>query len=328
METVVLEYIWIGGNGELRSKTRVVQSQYIRNMTIADIPKWNYDGSSTGQASSEENTEVVLCPVDFFRDPFRPNNGLLVLCDILDAQGNPIGHREKALTLFERGVHEVPWFGLEQEYFIMKNEPIPEEQGSHYCGVGTCGRIDRMIVEKHLEYCLFAELNISGINAEVASGQWEFQIGPNVGINAADELYIARYLLQRTAEKYDCRIVYTPKLISTINGSGCHVNFSTLRTRSEGGINVIINEYIPKLEAHHQEDVVAMGEGNERRLTGHHETSSMDRFTCGIGTRNTSVRIGNETFKQGCGYFEDRRPAANLEPYTVTSLLFKRCCLE
>lgn len=329
METVILEYIWVGGGGEVRSKTRVVRGINISDMCVEDIPKWNYDGSSTGQASSDGNTEIILCPVDLFRDPFRPKNGIIVLCDITDISGKPLGNRHHALKLFEQKPHETPWFGLEQEYFITNATTVMnEKQGEYYCGVGTQGKSERNITEKHLEYCLFAGVNISGLNSEVASHQWEFQVGPSVGISSADELYVARYILQRIAEYYECRISYTPKILTDINGSGCHVNFSTTRTRSEGGAKVIMDEYIPRLEKHHLEDVKLMGEDNHLRLTGLHETSSMKQFSYGVGTRNTSIRVGNDTIKEGKGYFEDRRPAANIEPYTVTSLIFKRCCLE
>jgi glutamine synthetase len=326
MEKITLEYIWLGGVGEVRSKTRVVEA--FRGITLPEIPTWNYDGSSTGQASSDGNTEIVLRPAAVYKDPFRIG-GFLVLCDIEDINGSPIGHRYYANQLFNQKTEEKPWFGLEQEYFILHaKEDLSHEQGTHYCGVGICERYDRQIVEKHLNYCIAANLNISGMNAEVASHQWEFQIGPCVGIDAADQLYVARYILQRIADDYECEIVYKPKLLTMINGSGCHVNFSTESTRGENGVEVILNEYIPRLGMHHAEDVRLMGNGNEERLTGLHETSSMEKFTYGIGTRNTSIRVGNDTFNKGKGYFEDRRPAANIEPYTVTSLLFMRCCLE
>jgi glutamine synthetase len=185
--------------------------------------------------------------------------------------------------------------------------------------------LERVIAEEHMQLCLHSSLNLSGINAEVAPGQWEFQIGPSEGIRAADELILARYLLERVATEHGATISYEPKPNPHLNGSGCHVNFSTVQTRQEGGFETIEQVYMPRLEQGHPEYIQVTGDGNEARLTGHHETSSHTRFTWGVGTRNTSVRVGNRTAKDKKGYFEDRRPAANMDPYAVTSLLLKQC---
>jgi glutamine synthetase len=187
--------------------------------------------------------------------------------------------------------------------------------------------IERTIVEEHLQACLTAKINISGLNAEVAPNQWEFQIGPCEGIESGDHMIIARFLLERIAEKYDVVINYTPKLYKHINGSGCHTNFSTSVTRHENGIEEIY-KCMSKLEKKHAEHIAVYGKDNENRLTGIHETSSIHKFSFGVGTRNTSVRIPNQVVKDGCGYFEDRRPAANIDPYQVTSLVFQTCCLD
>jgi glutamine synthetase len=325
----ILEYIWIGGDGELRSKTRVFDfGLYGKN----GIPEWNYDGSSTNQAPSDGNTEVILSPCANFKDPFRfidKHRCMLVLCDTYDNDGNPLptNHRNSANKIFKKIGDKVEcWFGLEQEYFIRFNNCFlhPVNNGSHYCGFSN--KLEKTIVEEHLQACLLTGLQISGINAEVATGQWEFQIGPSQGINAADQLVIARYLLQRIAEKYDATIDYSPKLSETANGSGCHINFSTDKMREEDGLTEII-ACMEKLERKHEQHIAAYGKDNHLRLTGLHETSSMDKFTWGIGTRNTSVRIPNLTQKDGAGYFEDRRPAANIDPYLATSIIAETCCL-
>ena len=161
----------------------------------------------------------------------------------------------------------------------------------------------------------------------MSANQWEFQIGPNIGISAGDDLIIARYLLQHIAESYNVGIYYNPKPYKNINGSGCHINFSTCATRNASGI-VDIYKYIERLNDCHDKLINNYGEGNRERLTGIHETSSYDTFSWGIGTRNTSVRIPNHVIKDGCGYFEDRRPAANIDPYLATSSLFEACCLD
>lgn len=326
---VVCEYIWIGGNGELRSKTRILHD--IRP-NIDSYPEWNYDGSSTEQAPSDGNTEVILKPCVVYKDPFRIIDKYrchLVLCDTYNNDGHPLptNHRNSAVDIFNKLYDETAcWFGLEQEYFIRFNNCFlhPENNGSHYCGFSN--KLEKTIVEEHLHACLLTGLQISGINAEVATGQWEFQIGPSQGIEAADQLVVARYLLERIAEKYDATIDYSPKLSESANGSGCHINFSTAKMRNEGGLEEILY-CMKKLEEKHAQHIAAYGKDNHLRLTGLHETSSMDKFTWGIGTRNTSVRIPNLTKKNGCGYFEDRRPAANIDPYLATSIIVETCCL-
>jgi glutamine synthetase len=328
MENVV-EYIWIGGHGEIRSKTRVIHNCII---TYHDIPEWNYDGSSTGQADSNKNTEVILKPCRLFKNPLLSipkRNSYLVLCDTYDIDFNPLptNHRYHAMKIFDSNIILEPWFGLEQEYFMIDdNEKHKYIKNDHYCSTQT-SNIERIIVEKHLVACLEIGIQIAGLNAEVSPKQWEFQIGPSVGIDAGDHMIIARYLLERIAEKCNVCISYHPKIVEDINGSGCHTNFSTSVTRSENGIEEIY-KYIEKLNNKHLEHIKVYGDGNQHRLTGLHETSRMDTFTYGIGTRNTSVRIPNQAIKDGCGYFEDRRPAANIDPYQVTSIMFKTCCLD
>ena len=327
----VLEYIWIGGNGEIRSKTRVLYN----NCENIDIPIWNYDGSSTEQADSNKNTEVILKPCKKFINPLiQYNNNIhyLILCETYDTDLNPLptNHRHNATKIFDQKLDLEPWFGLEQEYFMIHKSQsyvdVCEEDGRYYCGT-QLNNIERKIVEEHLQACLSAKITMSGLNAEVAPNQWEFQVGPCTGIDAGDELIIARFLLERIAEKYDVKINYIPKLRNDINGSGCHTNFSTSLTRCENGIIEIYN-CMSKLENKHNEHIQVYGKDNEMRLTGVHETSSIRNFSFGVGTRNTSVRIPNQVVKDGCGYFEDRRPAANIDPYQVTSIIFKTCFLD
>jgi glutamine synthetase len=317
-----LEYVWIGGKHEFRSKNKIVQID--KELTFDDLTEWNFDGSSTCQADGEY-TEVKIRPVKLVKSPFTLQNckSYLVLCETY----TNVLHRSRAKRIFDLRPDLVPWFGLEQEY-IMIGKTIPNDtdtQGPYYCGVGK-GKyaLERQIVLEHLDACLLAELDISGINAEVAHCQWEYQIGPCVGIDAADQLLLSRYILERIAEKYDVLINYDPKPFPNINGSGCHVNFSTEAMRQENGLHSI-EEAIRKLSNHHDEIIAISGENNHQRLTGHHETSSMHEFTWGIGTRHTSVRLPNNVFLERKGYFEDRRCAANMNPYLVTSSIFKIC---
>lgn len=300
--------------------------------TMNCLPIWNYDGSSTEQATSDGNTEVMLKPVFACVDPLRPDmNSLLVLCETIDSDGNPLptNYRRNWTQNVDQCMFIVPWFGIEQEYTIFfqgtGQETITNADGQHYCGVSTDKR-ERAIAEEHLLACLDAGLTVSGINAEVATRQWEFQIGPVLSVEAADQTYIARFLLERIAEKHDARISYCPKLAPDANGQGCHINFSTRQMREAGGLEVIM-ACMEKLGDRHKEHMSIYGADNHLRLTGHHETSSIDTFSYGKGTRNTSVRIPNQTVKDGFGYFEDRRPAANVELYKATHMIYETCCI-
>merc|ERR1739848_434426 len=111
------------------------------------------------------------------------------------------------------------------------------------------------------------------------------------------------------------------------NGAGCHTNYSTQKMRDAGGYKEIIAA-IEKLKVKHQEHIKVYGEGNERRLTGAHETAPITEFSYGVANRGASVRIPRTAEAEQCGYFEDRRPASNMDPYVVTSKLFKTACLE
>ena len=211
--------------------------------------------------------------------------------------------------------------------FERKPDVQNREGGGRYCcGVGNQHIASRGLAEKHYLYCLEAGLNISGINGEVAPSQWEFQIGPSLGISASDELWLARYILYKLSEEFKVNISFEPKLMKEINGSGLHTNFSTDETRAEGGYKVIEN-MMPKMEKKHKEHIAVYGD-NSRRLTGHHETSSAEKFSFSAGDRGKSVRIPYGTVTDKRGYFEDRRPASDADPYRVTSIIFQTCCLE
>jgi glutamine synthetase len=329
----VLEYVWIGGNGELRSKTKVIHGCV--NKDLSSVPIWNYDGSSTGQATNDgSDTEITLVPVKIIPDPFRRSQtNWIVLCSTYKTDGTPAinNNRDQAVQIFNQRLDLEPWYGLEQEYFMVDTIghlwPVLKTQTQWYCGVGKKQPVERLVAEEHLEHCLYSGLQISGINAEVAPYQWEYQVGPCVGIDSADQHILSRYILERVGEKYGIEIMYTPKLFEELNGSGCHTNFSTQETRCSNGLDWIY-KYIDRLALAHRTHIEVYGKGNEARLTGHHETASIDKFSYGVGTRNTSIRIPNQVVKDGCGYFEDRRPAANMDPYLVTGKIFQTCCLE
>ncbi|KAJ0249177.1 Glutamine synthetase cytosolic isozyme 1-3 [Hirschfeldia incana] len=329
---IIAEYIWIGGSGmDIRSKARTLPGPV---SDPSKLPKWNYDGSSTGQASGD-NSEVILYPQAIFRDPFRRGDNILVMCDAYTPAGDPIptNKRHKAAKIFSHPnvAKEVPWYGIEQEYTLMQkgvNWPIgwpvggfPGPQGPYYCGVGADKAIGRDIVDAHYKACLYAGIGISGVNGEVMPGQWEFQVGPVEGISAGDQVWVARYLLERITEISGVNVSFDPKPVpGDWNGAGAHCNYSTLTMRNNGGL-AVIKKAIEKLQVKHKEHIAAYGEGNERRLTGKHETADINTFSWGVANRGASVRVGRDTEKEGKGYFEDRRPASNMDPYVVTSMI-------
>lgn len=347
---VVAEYIWLGGKSELRSKTKVLHNLNLNDKMVElnELPDWNYDGSSTGQASGDDS-EVIIKPRFVCPCPFRKEVGVLVLCDTYKPSGEPLSnnHRVKANEIFEKNKEEEPWYGIEQEFFIYNNRIYPNrvlgfvsnelkggpiEQGQYYCSVGANNAFGRELLEEHLENCVYAKLQISGINAEVAPGQWEYQIGPCVGIDSGDQLWMSRYILMRTGEKYDYIINFHPKpLKGDWNGSGCHTNYSTKKTRegfeNKTGLD-IMHEHMKKLKVKHSEHMELYGSDNHLRMTGKHETASFDNFSYGVADRGSSVRIGNDVYKNKCGYYEDRRPSSNMDPYLVTSKLFETTVLE
>lgn len=329
------EYIWIGGNMELRSKCRVLDLP-----NNFELPDWNYDGSSTNQAEGRDS-EIIIKPRKTYPCPFRKGVNVLVLCDTYYPNGepHPTNNRAKAVKIFDQKIYEHPWYGLEQEYFLIDletgkplgcKEDVPK-QGQFYCSIGAANAFGRSVAEEHLEACLHAGLKISGINAEVAPGQWEFQVGPCEGIEAGDQLWIARYILERISEKYNYKVELRPKLLKELNGSGCHCNYSTKDMREgtmmKDGIE-FIDEAIDKLSLKHLEHMKVYGDGNEERMTGLHETSSYDKFSCGRANRGCSIRIPNDTINNHRGYFEDRRPASNCDPYLVTSIIYETTCLN
>ena len=343
-KTIILEYIWLDSNLELRSKYRTVYLNAQNNFTLS-VDKWNYDGSSTYQAETE-NSEITLNPVATYPNPFFPDGtAYLVLCDTYTQnEGKYIptasNHRVHANEIFKKKLELEPWYGIEQEYFMMtpkdtyeSNTPLsfsgthmPKEQGDYYCGVGAQHIQKRALAEKHYQYCLKAGLSISGINAEVAPNQWEFQVGPLAGIKAGDQLWIARYILHKLSEEFGVNVSFKPKpLPNPWNGSGLHTNFSTLETRGEGGLEKL-HSYVALLEPKHKEHIAVYGD-NSARLSGQCETSDINSFSCGIGNRGCSIRIPNTVLAERAGYLEDRRPASDADPYQVTSILFKTCCL-
>jgi len=333
---VQAEYVWIDADQTCRSKCRTVPTEKAK---LGMLPDWNYDGSSTGQAPGDDS-EVIITPRAVYPDPFRGGDNILVLCDTYTPGGTPLptNTRAPAVEAFQGSDAEKPWFGLEQEYTLFNLDKVtplgwptggyPGPQGPYYCGAGADRSYGRSISDAHYKACLYANIEISGTNAEVMPGQWEFQVGPSVGIAAGDDMWMARYLLQRVCEDFQVYVTLDPKPIpGDWNGAGMHTNFSTEKMRKKGGYEVI-ETAIRRLGAKHQEHIDAYGEGNERRLTGKYETADIGTFSFGVANRGCSIRIPRSTDADGCGYLEDRRPSSNCDPYVVTRKIFQTCTDE
>ncbi len=298
-------------------------------------------GSSTDQAPGRDS-EVYLNPVAYYPDPFRPADGnYIVLCECVlpDGKLTPIrgNTRRAANEVMTKAKEHVPWFGLEQEYVLYEKDNItvlgwpkhgyPAPQGPYYCSVGTDHSFGRQVVEAHLRACAFAGLTISGANAEVMPGQWEFQVGPCEGISSGDQLWAARYILHRVCEDFGVIVSLDPKPHNGWSGSGCHANYSTSAMRNEGGYKHI-ERAVACLAKRHTEHITCYGQGNDKRLSGNHETASFLRFSSGVADRYSSIRIPRTAVLEGKGYLEDRRPASNCDPYLVTKMLVSTTILD
>jgi len=327
-----LEYIWLDGykpTQRLRSKT-LVKSDF--SGELEECPIWVFDGSSTEQAEGNAS-DCLLKPVAIYPDPDRKNS-FLVMTEVLNADGTPHESNGRS-TIDEADQDEDFWFGFEQEYFLWSTETnlppgfphrgYPRPQGPYYCSVGAENAHGREMVDEHLDLCLEAGINLEGINAEVAAGQWEFQVFAKGAKRAGDEIWVARYLLERTAEKYGLAIEYHPKPLGDTdwNGSGMHANFSNGIMRESGKQETFtqICEHFGKNVKRHIE---VYGAYNDQRLTGKHETQSINQFSYGISDRGASIRIPVSTVEDGWkGRLEDRRPASNADPYKVAAAIVK-----
>ena len=325
-----LEYIWLDGykpTQSLRSKTQVVEDF---SGKLEDAPMWSFDGSSTEQADGSDS-DCLLKPVAIFPDPGR-SSAFLVMTEVLNADGTP--HESNGRATIEDDDDDF-WFGFEQEYFLWNPETdrppgfpkagFPRPQGPYYCSVGGNNAYGREIVEEHLDTCLEAGINVEGINAEVAAGQWEFQVFAKGAARAGDETWLARYLLERIAEDYGLAIEWHPKPLgdTDLNGSGMHANFSNGAMRESGKedtFSKICEQFGKNIERH----ISVYGADNDQRLTGAHETQSIDQFSYGVSDRGASIRIPIGTVEDGWkGRLEDRRPASNADPYKVAAAIVK-----
>jgi glutamine synthetase len=328
-----LEYIWLDGTeptAQLRSKTKIVKSF---DRCCGEAPIWGFDGSSTQQAEGSDS-DCVLKPVRLYPNPLEKGNHTLVLCEVWTVNNH--SHETNTRHMLDLTLQYLDddtideWVGFEQEYTLYENglpfgwpeigEPPP--QGDYYCGRNA----GEEIVTEHTDACIEAGISIAGTNAEVMLGQWEYQIGAGGSLHMSDDLWIARWLMEKICYKHGITVSLDPKPIEgDWNGAGCHTNFSTRYMREDGGIEIIFKACMD-LEKVHEEHMKEYGEGNERRLTGLHETQAMDTFSWGVSDRGASIRIPWQVDKDKCGYLEDRRPSSNCDPYRVSKKMIETIC--
>ena len=323
-----LEYIWLDGTrpvASLRSKTKIEKDF---SGKLADCPTWSFDGSSTQQAEGN-SSDCLLIPVALFPDPDR-KNAFLVMTEVYNADKTP--HETNGRATIKDDNNDF-WFGFEQEYFLWDvetNLPLgfPRDQtpqGQFYCSVGAKNAFGREIVEEHLDQCLAAGINVEGINGEVASGQWEFQVFAKGAKSAGDQTWVARYLLERLGEKYGIAINWHPKPLGDTdwNGSGMHANFSNSTLRNAGKEETY-NKICESFRSVVKEHIDVYGAYNDQRLTGKHETASINDFSYGVSDRGASIRIPIMTVENGWkGWLEDRRPSSNGDPYKIASRIIE-----
>ncbi len=343
----IVEYIWMDGaqpTQKLRSKARIVSAEKGQPISPETLPEWSFDGSSTYQATGHDS-DLLLHPVRVFPDPVRGAGNYLAICEVNNPDGTPhdSNTRAKLRKVLDAGAAKIdPWFGIEQEYALFKGRsPLgwpdngyPAPQGPFYCGVGSDEVFGRDLIEAHTKACIAAGIMIYGINAEVMPGQWEFQIGYRGfegesadPLTVCDHLWAARWLLYRLGEDFGVNATLHPKPVKgDWNGSGAHTNFSSRATRDPKTGMAAMEEAIKKLEKNHARHIEHYGASLGERLTGHHETCNINEFRSGVANRGASIRIQRPVAKRGCGYIEDRRPGANMDPYVVCREILKTVC--
>ena len=340
-----LEYIWTDSDGNVRSKVRYSTIMQMPNemLSMRNVPKWSFDGSSTNQAETT-NSDLIISPVRLFPNPMESRNqsqiaSWYVLCEVLNLDGTPhkSNLRKELWDVLQENKDQDIWVGIEQEYVMIDEasgkpygwndyeDSTPSPQGEYYCGVGGNKQKGRMIAEQHANLCVQSGLAFEGFHPEVMLSQWEYQIGPGNPLDIADQLIFSRFLLQRITERvsFPVAVSYDSKVMpdGNWNGSGAHINFSSKQMREEDGTEYL-NIICSSLAESHDEAIKSYGKDNDKRLTGRHETSSIDKFTWGENDRTASIRIPfSAVGEDKMGYLEDRRPSASMNPYEAFSYL-------
>ena len=333
------EYIWLDSENNIRSKTKILnidielknndkkpsELEIIQSlMNVSLYPNWNCNGKHLG----DEVSEIIIHPVFVSLDPFKKAPNVLILCDTYNLDGNPTkyNNRYSVNKLFNKHENLKCLFGFEQEFHIMKlgdnftllpNKTMikgePVKATKYYCSNGSMNAFGRNLVNRAVTLALEAGLSCGGYNSACGPAQWEIQIGPvQYGVCAADHLILLRFILSRLSENLDIHISLLPKPSEDIDSiSYCHTNFSTESMRDSNGYTHIQNS-IEKLKQTHSRDL---------EIYGKTDIEIHNNFTTDVTNRNVSVRIPTESKKNNKGYFEDRRPLSNCDPYLVCEAL-------
>lgn len=343
-DVVFCTYVFVDGSLEnVRAKTRTLDFE---PKHPEDCPRWTFCGLGTYQwGDASAKSEMYMEPVALFRDPFLKGRNKLVLCQVFQHDGTPheTNTRHPCAEVMAKAADQAPWFGIEQEYVIRGRDGLPigwpkdgnviKPLGPFFYGVGAENTVGRQISDAHLKACAYAGVKIGGTNSEVVLSQWEYQVGPLEGTAAGDHVWISRYILQRVAEEFDVVVTIDPKPFESdkLCGSGGHINFSTKDMRKQGGLEHI-KAALKKLEANAAEHLQAYdprkgGAANRRRLEAGMLATPTENFVTDTCSREVSVRIPRLVCDAGRGYLEDRRPGANVEPYSATAAIVKTVCL-
>ncbi|XP_062579089.1 glutamine synthetase-like [Saccostrea cucullata] len=354
---VILEYVFANHtNYQFWSKVRVVDTE---PKTVQDCPIWdNYMWNSINQDDSEF-FDMIMKPVAMFENPFLKSPHKLVLCDMWLTLDKPAGinTRVQCVETMERLKHDPltghrptqphdPWFGIEQEYVVMRDDGKPASYDNKtydyssliiYCSIGhehdrNVG-IERDLSIKHLQACIYAGIYVSGCIRENGPSQWEYQVGPCLGVTVGDHLQMSRYILLRLAEMYGLRVTLKAAPVSgEAFFSGGHLNFSVRKMREKGGIKFINHaievlsksDPLPLLQLYDQ----TLEKDNSERLankSGHWHPRQDDFVVDGENKVFTTIRIPPLVAAEGRGYMEDRRPPSSVDPYAATSGLVRAC---
>lgn len=328
----VIEYVWLSFGVGLKSKTRIVNEEA---KEVEELPLMG-----CGNFARKGETKLIDCaikPKRLYSDPFRVGQHLALSELYIDFEAtlpHVTNHRIELVKLLNKLGCEDLWVGFEQEFIFFDpctNSPLGFRGNAmmdkldnivYSCEVGSTNSFGREIMEEFMVQCKQAGITLYGYCGERSPSQWEFQTQPFPVLKACDDLIMARYILGRCAEKKHVDVNYHPKVSRTLHSSGLHVNISSQEMRSEGGLKAI-ERAVDQILLHNDRDIQFFGEENELRLTGTLLCAKAEDPSVGVGDRTSSIRIPKSVQTQGKGYFEDRRPASNADPYLVMATLLK-----
>ena len=322
MTWILVEYIWLDSTNALRSKIRTLP-----DTAVSSFLKYTWDFD-----------EQTLIPLRIYKSPahFSSHAYYFLLCESVSQEET---HRSILTGTLQTMPKKLsPTIGFEQEYFLFETKTgtvidahhVWIKPGTTFCGQSKYSIDVHKLMRTHAEWCLEASIMFAGYNLEEAPGQYKFKIGPRIGnaselgglpikgesciLKVCDDLIMARFLLHKVCELYALMPVFEPKPFVEENGSGCHTDFAVSFIRNadkKEKSKKRLEKFIEILKFGHtqvMEDEL-YGVGNKKRLCGKHGAIDYKHFTGSI-----RIKTGNE-------YIQDKRPAANCNPYIVANYL-------